>query len=185
MEIFKYINWLDIIVLVIVVRSVFLGAKHSLTTELFNFFGTAISLILAVQWYSKISDVLILNFSLPIWFSNMLCFVIIVEIIGLIFKYTLVALLKVLNIQLIPQLEKIGSSIIGLGRGVIVAGILVLILSFIPNGYMKESIHEKSFSGNFLINVTERTYTSLMFWIPEKEREFNIFNTPAAKTKDI
>ncbi len=183
MEIIKNINWLDIIVLVIVVRGIYMGAKRGLTAELFNFFGIIISLILAVQWYSRIADVLILNFSLPIWLSKFLCFIVIVQIIRLVFKYSLTFLLKILNIQFIPQLERIGGGVVGFGRGVIVSGILMLTFSFIPNDYMRESIETKSFTGSFLIKVTERTYTSLIFWLPEKERESAIFDIPAGKTK--
>ncbi len=183
MEIIKNINWLDIIVLVLVVRGVYMGVKRGLTAELFNFFGIIISLILAIQWYSQVADVLILNFNLPIWLSKFLCFVVIAQIIRIAFKYSLTLLLKILNIQFIPQLEKIGGGIIGTGRGIIAAGILILALSFIPNDYMKESIQVKSFTGNFLIRVTERTYTSLIFWLPEKERESAIFYMPAKKTK--
>ena len=183
MEIIKNINWLDIVVLVLVVRSIYMGAKRGLTAELFNFFGILISLILSVQWYSRVADVLILNFSLPIWLCNMLCFIIIVQIIRLIFKYTLTFLLKILNIQFIPQLEKIGGGVIGCGRGIIVSGILMLTLSFVPNDYMKESIQSKSFTGSFLIKVTERTYSSLTSWLPEEKRESAIFGIPT-KTQD-
>ncbi len=179
MEIIKNINWLDIVVLVIVVRGIYMGAKRGLTAELFNFFGIIISLILSVQWYSRVADVLILNFSLPIWLCNILCFIVIVQIIRLIFKYFLIFFLKVLNIQFIPQLEKIGGGVIGCGRGIIVSGILILTLSFIPNDYMKQSIQSKSFTGSFLINVTERTYSSMTFWLPEEERESDIFGVPA------
>ena len=175
MEIIKNINWLDILVLVIVVRGIYMGVKRGLTAELFNFFGIIISLILAIQWYSQVADVLIINFNLPIWLSKFLCFVIITQTIRIAFKYSLTLLLKILNIQFIPQLEKIGGGIIGIGRGIILAGILILSLRFIPNDYMRESIETKSFTGSFLIKVTERTYMSLIFWLPDKERESAIF----------
>jgi len=175
MEIIKNINWLDIVVLVLVVRGVYMGVKRGLTAELFNFFGIIISLVLAIQWYSQVADVLILNFSLPTWLSKLLCFVVIAQIIRIAFKYSLTLLLKILNIQFIPQLEKIGGGTIGFGRGIIAAGILILALSFIPNDYMKESIQTKSFTGGFLIKVTEKIYTSLIFWLPEQEQESAIF----------
>ena len=158
-----------------------MGAKRGLTAELFNFFGIIISLILAVQWYSRVADVLILNFNLPIWLSNFLCFIIIVQLIRVVFRYGLAFLLKVLNVQFVPQLERVGGGVVGFGRGVILAGILILALNFIPNDYMKESIEVKSFTGNFLIKVMERTYTSLTFWLPEGERESAIFSAPDNK----
>ncbi len=181
MEILTNINWLDIVVIVLVVRGIYMGVRRGLTAELFNFFGMVISLILAVQWYGKVADVLIINFGLPIWLSRFLCFVIIIQLVRVIFKYGLTFLLKVLNIQFIPQLEKIGGGVIGFGRGVIIAATLILALNFIPNDYLKDSIQVKSFTGGFLIETAERTYTSFVFWLPQEERESAVFGTPAKK----
>jgi uncharacterized membrane protein required for colicin V production len=176
MEILKQINWLDILVLIVILRTVYIGTKLGLTAELFNFFGVLVSLVCAVMWYSRMADFLVINFKLPIWLSQFLCFIIIAQILRLIFKYSLALLLKVLNVQFIPQLERIGGGVIGLGRGVILSGIIILAIGLIPNSYLKESIEEKSFSGKFLVTAVENTYVALTFWLPEQERQAAIFD---------
>ena len=182
MDILKQINWLDIVVLILILRAVYIGTKLGLTAELFNFFGVLISLICAVLWYSRTADVLVINFKLPVWLSQFLCFIIIAQLIRLIFKYGLALLLKILNVQFVPQLERIGGGVIGFGRGLILSGIIILAIGLIPNNYIRESIEEKSFTGKFLVKATEGTYTSLTFWLPEEQRQTAIFDlTPKSK----
>ncbi|NQT90898.1 MAG: CvpA family protein [Candidatus Omnitrophica bacterium] len=181
METIKNFNWLDIVIVVILIRSLFLGIKTGLTAELFRFLGTVISLVVGLQWYSQIADILVLNLGLPIWLSQFLCFIIIVQLIRAIFKYGIVVALKVLNIQFILQLERIGGAVIGLGRGVIVAGIFVLALSLLPSGYIQDSINYKSFSGKFLMKAMERTYESITFWMPQDQIRKAIFYIPGTE----
>lgn len=176
MEILNKINWVDVVVLILILRSIYLGIRHGLTAELFSFIGILLSLVCAVSWYSQVADVLIVNFSLPIWFSQILCFVIIVQLIRVAFKYGLAMFLRVLNVQFLPQLERVGGGVVGFGRGIIISGILLLALGLISNSYMSESIYQKSFSGMFLIKAAERTYSALTFWLPEEETKKSIFS---------
>jgi uncharacterized membrane protein required for colicin V production len=176
MEILKSINWLDLIILVLILRTVYIGAKLGLTAELFNFFGVLVGLVCAVVWYSRTADVLVMNFKLPVWLSQFLCFIIIAQFVRLIFKYGMALLLKILNVQFVPQIERIGGGIIGLGRGVILSGIIIVAIGLIPNDYLKESIEVKSFTGRFLIKAVESTYVSLTFWLPEEQRQTTAFD---------
>lgn len=185
MEILKSINWLDIIVVLLLIRGVYLGVRNGLTAELFRFIGTVLTLTLAVQWYSQVADILIANLTLPAWLSQFLCFVAIAQLVRVIFKYGLTLILKILNIQFIPQLEKVGGGVTGLGRGVLVAGISILVLSFFPSAYITESIYDKSYSGIFLVKAMERTYKSVTFWLPEDKTEKAIFSRPAPPPKMI
>jgi membrane protein required for colicin V production len=180
MEILKQINWLDILVIILLLRSVYIGVKLGLTAELFNFFGVLVSLVCAVIWYSWMADFLVINFKLPIWLSQFLCFIIIAQIVRLIFKYSLALLLKLLNVQFIPQLERIGGAVIGFGRGIILAGIIIVAIGILPNNYIRESIEEKSYSGRFLVKAVENTYEALTFWLPEQEGKAAIFDLTQA-----
>ena len=183
MEIIKSINWLDLVIVFLLIRGLFLGIRNGLTAEIFRFIGSVLSLTLAIQWHSQTAEILIANFALPAWLSQLLCFVVIAQLIRIIFKYGIILLLKILNIQFMPPLEKPGGAVVGLARAVIVAGALILMLSFFPSKYMTESIYDKSFSGAFLAKATQRTYQSLTFWLPEERIEEAIFFTPTVKKK--
>jgi len=180
MEFIEKINWFDIVVIVLVVRGIYLGANKGLTAELFNFFGIVTSLMLAVHWYGQVADVFIVNFDLPTWLSHFICFVSIAQLIRVAFKYGLILVLKLLNVQFMPQLERVGGGVIGFGRGVIICCILALALNFIPLHYITESVFHKSFSGSFLVKSAERTYKALAFWIPDDLKDKAVFYVPSS-----
>jgi len=179
MEVLEKVNWFDIIVIVLVVRGVYLGANKGLTAELFNFFGIVTSLMMAVHWYSQVADIFIVNFDLPTWLSQFVCFVAIAQIIRVVFKYGLALVLKLLNVQFMPQLERVGGGIVGFGRGIIISCILALALNFLPLHYITESVFHKSFTGDFLVKSSERAYKALAFWIPDELKDKAVFYVPA------
>ena len=185
MEMLNAINWLDLAVLLLVIRGLYLGIRNGLSTEIFRFIGAILSLTFAIHSYSQIAEIFIANFALPAWLSQFLCFVVIAQLIRIIFKYGIILLLKILNIQFMPPLEKPGGAVVGLARAVIVAGALILMLSFFPSKYMTESIYDKSFSGAFLAKAMQRTYQSLTFWLPEERIEEAIFKMPTPNRKAI
>jgi uncharacterized membrane protein required for colicin V production len=183
MEILKYTNWLDIVGVIIVLRCIYLGAKTGLTAELFRFVGSVLALAVGVHWYGQAAEIIIVNLSLPAWLSQFLCFSVIVLLVRIVFRYSVLVFLKVLNLQFVPQLEKGGGALVGFGRGIVMFGVLVLSLTFIPSDYMTDSIFNGSLSGTFVVKAMERTYKSLTFWVPESNIEKNIFSIPATKKK--
>jgi len=180
MEILQNINWVDVVVALILIRSIYLGAKSGLTAELFKFIGTLFSLTIGIYWYSQLADFLIVNINMYAWLAQFICFAVINLLIKLIFKYGVTTLLKILNMQFMPQLERVGGLIVGCGRGIITAGILLLALSLIPTDYIMQSIYTKSYSGRFLVKACERTYKSLTFWLPEEKANRFVFFPPSA-----
>ena len=177
MELFQNIkvNWVDVVVLLLVIRCVYTGIRNGLTVELFRFLGVISGLIIAIYWYGKAANIFIVNFSLPERICEFVCFIAIAQIIRLIFKYGITLAFKILNIQFLPQLEKPGGGIVGFGRGIILSGTLLLAIVLLPSVYLEESIYDKSFSGMFLIKACEKTYKSLTFWLPEESTDKGIF----------
>ncbi|MFH1867956.1 MAG: CvpA family protein [Candidatus Omnitrophota bacterium] len=168
-------NWIDIVVLLLVMRCVYAGVRNGLTIELFRFLGVITGLIAAIHYYSKAAEIFIVNFGLPEWLCQFAAFLVISQTIRLVFKYGIALALKILNIQFLPQLEKPGGGIIGFGRGLILSGTLLLAFGILPSVYLEQSIYDKSFSGKFLIDASEKTYKSLTFWMPEETTKKGIF----------
>lgn len=178
-NIFNYINWVDVLIFIIVIRSLYLGMLNGLTSELFKFLGTVIGLVFAVHYYAKLADIIILNLGLLDWLTKLLCFLIISQILRLAFKYSLLFFLKIISLQFISQLEKPGGAIIGFSRGLICAAVVLLSIGFIPSQYLKDSCGQ-SLTGLFIVKASQRTYNAVTFWLPEEAKEKNIFFEPAS-----
>jgi uncharacterized membrane protein required for colicin V production len=178
MEILSYINWVDILGAVITILCIYTGLKTGLTAELFRFCGAVLGLVLGIHWYSQAAEVIIVNVSLASWLSQFICFLTLTQLVRLIFKYSILLILKILNFQFAPQLERVGGAIVGFGRGLIIMGTLLLSFNFIPSEYLVDSVYKRSFSGDFLVQAMERTYNILTYWLPEERKEKAVFSPP-------
>lgn len=169
------VNWVDVVVLLLIMRSIYMGARDGLTMELFKFLGVLTGLVVALHLYNKAADIFIANFNLPQWLCESLSFIVITQIIRLIFTYGIAMILKIMSIQFLPQLEKLGGGILGFARGFILSGTLLVMLILLPSAYLDSSIYDKSLSGKFIIKACEKTYKSFTFWLPEESTKKEIF----------
>jgi len=180
MDIIKNFNWIDVLVVLLLLKSAYAGARTGLTAELFKLIGTVISIVLGLHYYNNIGGALIDYINMPVWFAQFIILVVVVLLVRVIFKYGVVLLLKVLNIQFILGLERIGGALIGFGRGFLFGGLILIASLFLPVRYFYSSIYEGSFLASYLIRTTKAVYTSIIGLVPSQEaREITI--TPLKK----
>lgn len=178
MQALKNFNWVDILLILLLLRSAWIGTRIGLTAELFKLTGTVISIVIGLHYYNQIANTLINYINIPVWFLHFIIFAIIILLIRAVFKYGVVLFLRVLNIQFILQLERIGGALVGLGRGFLIGGLLLIALLFFPVEYLYHSIYEKSFLAPYLIRSTKRTYVSIIGLIPSQEPNKEIIKDP-------
>ena len=183
MQALENFNWVDVLVILLLLRSTYIGARIGLTAELFKLIGTVISIALGLHYYNEIAEVLVGYIAIPIWILQFIILVVIILSIRGIFKYGIVLILRVLNIQFVSQLEKIGGTLIGLGRGILIWGLVLIILSIFPFRYLNYSICEKSFLAPYFIKLTKKTYTSIIGLIPLVEPKEIKVGPPVKRTK--
>ena len=183
MQALENFNWVDILLILLLLKTVYVGARRGLTAEFFKLIGTVLSLVLGLHNYNRIATALVEYINIPIWLSQFVILVIIVLLIRVIFKYIVLLLLKFLKIQFVLQLERIGGALVGLVRSFLIGGLLLLILSFLPIGYLYRSICERSCLAPYFINLTEKTYSSIIGLVPFAEPKKIRIYPPAKKAK--
>ena len=169
MQNIEALNWVDILLLILIIRSLYIGARVGLTGEFFKLIGTLISLIIGFHYCKHIAKILITYISMPAPFAQFTILFLIIVIIRFSFKYGVVLLLKVLNVQFIVQLERIGGAIVGLFRCFLLGGLLLTAILFFPVPYLDKSINEKSLMGRYFIKAAYKTYSSVISIIPSQE----------------
>ncbi|HEO63653.1 MAG TPA: CvpA family protein, partial [Candidatus Omnitrophica bacterium] len=171
--IIRSINWVDILAIALLARSIYLGLKDGLTAEIFKLTATLISIAVSLHFYGIIGKILSLRSPIPLWLCKFIVFCAIIFMVNIIFKYAVLLLLKILNIQFIPQLEKIGGALAGLVRGVLICGLTLIALLLINADYLERSIKERSFSAGFFLSAVGKTYKTAVNFIPGREpREY-------------
>jgi len=182
-QVLESFNWVDILLILFLIKTIYSGAKTGLTSELFKLIGTITSVVVGLHYYNEIANILGNYIKMPIGALQCIILAVIALLIAIIIKYVVILLLKILNIQFVKHLEKVGGALIGLARGFLIGGLFMIALAFLPVEYLNKSICEKSLLSGLFIQSTEKTYTSIISIIPsQKPKEIPI--TPLVeKTK--
>lgn len=137
----KNLNWVDILILILVLRGVVLGALHGFTRECASFFKLIFTLIISFFCYPFLAK--------AINISNILSFILVY--LAAYFLFNL--LIKVRAKQEISFLRRIAGGCIGILKGAIVVFFVLLFLNFLPLSSLNTAVKDKSlFAPYFLDN---------------------------------
>lgn len=180
MEILENFNWVDVLLVLLLIRSIYTGARIGLTAETFNLIGTVSSLVIGFHYYQGLAAVLLQYINILSWSSELISLTAIILLIRLIFKFATILLLKVLSVQFVSQIERVGGALVSLARGFLIGGLFLIALSLLPFQYLNSSILEKSSLSCYFINSSVSTYNFLISIVPSQKPK-EIIKAPKAK----
>jgi len=153
MELLKKANWVDVLILILLLRIGYGSIKNGLSHDIFSLFGAGFNLVLAHTYYSAIGKIITNNvFFIPIALSEFLSFLVIAVAVGFALKLFRLVFDKLITIKFSPLLERIGGTLSGIIKGSITVSIVLMVISLMPMSYMKESVREKSLTGTYFVN---------------------------------
>lgn len=173
-------NWVDIFVIILSLRILYIAFKTGFVSELFKLLGTLLAVYVGMHYYTAFSDLLRSRFGLekkiPLDFLDFICFILLVAVsylVGILFRQVFCRLIK---LEAVPRLNQWGGLIIGIFRAVLLAGLFVFIFSITSIQYL----HNKaagSYFGNDLIKVAPQAYSSIWNGFMSKFMPSEKFNT--------
>ena len=86
-HILKSINWVDVAMLVLLIRIVFIGVKNGFVTEFFKLFGILLAVLIGLHYYSSIAAFIAKKTGWPIDWLGFMFFVLLVVILVIAVKY--------------------------------------------------------------------------------------------------
>lgn len=171
-NIFRQINWVDLFVLILLVRGTYVGLRRGFLNEIFKIFGIIVALFVSIRYYPKAAQFL----STQVFFSKLspslnegISFACLMLAVMLIFILGRVIVRFAIHLEVAPLLEKIGGVVCGFIRGSIIAGLILFGLNLLPVDYLKRSINENSLSGPRLIKVGPAIYHTIIKFSPAEK----------------
>lgn len=183
MEIIEKINWVDILVIILMIRMSYVAFTGGLSHEIFPLIGSVISITFTLHYYTRIGNLIsgkLIN--IPLDLSNFLGFLILVIIIGLILKILKALLDLIIKVEWHPLLERFGGLVIGIFRASIITSLILILLALAPLPYLQRSIREKSLTGMYFLKIGPEIYTRVMKYRPSINREEFINNLASDKS---
>lgn len=150
------INWVDIIIVIYIVRAFFLGKKRGLGVELIALISALFAWVLSTNYYQLIAQSFSRWFLLTEKTARTVAFVLIAVFILFIGAILARVLKKVMKLSFIPNVEKIGGCVFGIARGISLCAIIIVALSLCPITGIQQEVYVKSFLGNYLVALTPK-----------------------------
>ncbi len=160
----KHINWIDIFVVILLIRICYVAIKTGFPTEVFKLLGTVLAIYLACHYYVRAGN--FLNNHLPLegelWagFLNLLAFLALAGLGYFVFVITRVVFMILIRMEAISLLNRWGAFLLGIARFCLLTSLLFFIMTISNIGYLKNSL-TNSLSGPRLFELAPRVYTSL------------------------
>ena len=153
MDIIHKINWIDILVVIIVLRISYVALQDGLSHEIFPLLGTIATACISARYYNDLAVFAQGMTGVPATSLDLVAFIILIIAIGLIFKLIRVLVDILMKVTWHPFVEKFGGLIFGVLRASVVLSIILMIMLLTPFTYLHHSIKERSISGPYLIKI--------------------------------
>ena len=157
-EYFLRLNWVDIIILILLLRTTYTGFTRGLGYEVLNLIGLIATVVIAIHNYKYLGTFFVNRLDLPVEFSNFIGFLILAFGTVLVFRYIRNIFYRYLKVGIFPILERFGGLIFGFIRGCLLVSIVLLCLLLIPNSYIRGSIYHKSLGGMLFLKAAPTCY---------------------------
>jgi uncharacterized membrane protein required for colicin V production len=162
MEILSRVNWVDLVVATIMLRTTYVSFKDGLSHEIFPLVGSVLALVLGLHYYSRLGSMLYDSFSLiPISILRLGCFLAIIITASFILRIIKMLTDVLIKVTWHPLIEKFGGMAAGILRGMVASSTVLAIIALVPLSYLQWSIKERSVSGMFFLRIGPGIYRTL------------------------
>jgi len=175
-DIITRLNWIDILIVIIVFRISYVAFQDGLSHQIFPLIGTIGTAVIALHYYHNISLLIYDNaVKLPIGLLDFLSFILLLVVVGLIFKLLRALSEAIIKVTWHPAVEKAGGLFFGFMRASVVTSLILMILALMPLSYLQWSIRDKSFMGMHFLRIVPGIYGKISGILPT----FKVERSPA------
>lgn len=166
-EVFHRFNWVDILVVILLFRTSYIGARTGLSEEIFRIIGILLGLFFSMKYYSALGTLLNTNVSLPQELVDGLTFFILILLCILTMKLVSLGLTKIVKLAFAETIDKWGGFVVGLFRGAMILSLLFMLFGIANVDYLVKSVEERSLSGPYIKQMAPNVYQVISRTSPE------------------
>lgn len=160
------LNWVDALVIILLVRMSYIGFARGIWVEAVKFAGWLMAVVAGATYYEVVGDWCLRHVSVGPTFAEVSAFALIIAAVLLATHGLIRILSHSKRVTEVSSLLKGAGAVVGLVRGGAIAGLWLLALSGLPNDYLHRSIRERSVLSPTLTQNATQIYETLMRWSP-------------------
>ncbi len=187
-ELINKINWLDVLVFLLFIRTLAIGIKRGLIVEFFKLLGVLTAIVISLHYFSRLGAFLNSKSPLPLEFADFISLLFISFLTILLFKFIRDGITVLVKTEVNPAADKWLGFILSILRSFALSS-LVLIIIFSTNvAYLKASV-KGSFSQGYILNIAPRFYSGcfeslIAKFFPNEQLNTAIFDLLEPKEKE-
>lgn len=157
-QFFRSINWVDVALAVLFVRTVFVSVKSGFVAESFRFFGTLTALFVSLHWYSFLAQFLVKKTKMSAGSLDLIVFITLWLVIVLIFMLLYRGVLLLFKIEANHQvIDRYAAGFMGATRGVFLTSLTIFALLLCRQPFVQNQTF-KSFGYALTAKAAPNTY---------------------------
>ena len=178
------LNWVDIIVVILIIRIGYISVKGGFPVEIFKLLGTICAIYLSLHFYINLGNLLrgYVTSIIPEAYFNFFCFFALALLGYFLFFLLRTALYHFVDIKAVPALSKWGGLITGFLRDILLIGLIVFAFSISSVTYLADSAN-KSYVASRFSKVAPLTYSWIWNNITSKFIPNEKFNNTVLEAK--
>ena len=166
-EVFHRINWVDILVVILLFRTSYIGARTGLSEEIFRIIGILLGLFFSMKYYSALGSRINASIALPQELINGITFLVLILLSILSMKLVSLGLTKIVKLAFADKIDKWGGFIVGLSRGAMILSLLFMLFGIAQVDYLVKSVEERSLTGPYVEKIAPNVYQVIARTSPE------------------
>jgi uncharacterized membrane protein required for colicin V production len=154
------LNWVDIVVLGLAIRIIFIGMQTGIMSEFMKVLGLIVALFVSFQYYIIVGGFIKLGGKIPDGFFIAAGFLVIWGVVTVVFKFLRQGLFALFTVQTITALDKWGGVLLAVGRFILTASMVMFVFLVTGNEYLQTKTAD-AFSRPYFVDVAPRLYKGL------------------------
>ena len=178
------LNWVDIIVVILIIRVGYISIKSGFPVEIFKLLGTICAIYLSLHYYISLGNLLRGYFTsmIPENYFNFICFIALTLLGYFLFFLFRTALYHFVDVKAVPALSKWGGLVTGFLRDILLIGLIIFAFSISSVTYLANSAN-KSYIASRFSQVAPSTYSWIWNNITSKFIPSEKFNNAVLEDK--
>jgi len=166
-EIFQRINWVDVAVVILLIRTSYIGAHSGLSSEIFRIIGVLLGLFFSMKYSSMLGSSISSGMNIPQEFAEGATFLILILLSMLSLKLVCLGLTKIVKLAFADKIDQWGGFLVGLFRGAVLMSLLFALFGIFQIDYLVKSVEERSLTGPYIKKVAPNIYQVISRTSPE------------------
>ena len=157
-EVFHRVNWVDILVLILLFRTSYIGARSGLSNEIYKLIGVLLGVYIGMKYYAPLGSYINATITLPQELVDGVSFLILILLAMLSLKLVGMGLTKIVKLAFAEAIDKWIGFFAGLFRGAVLASLLFALFGIFQIDYLVKSVEERSLTGPFIEKIAPYAY---------------------------